>query len=253
VTVLHAVHRFASGSGIDALSRAVQGGDVEGSLDVLRNGGPDVRWVDPADARALADVVAEAARVGVTQVEAALEGDAEGSLAAAGALKVLAATRQGPLGLGQWTSWIEREVADDVTAFQPGRRWHVGRPVLVTANDPAARVYNGDTGVVVATDGGPVVALETDGSVRTLPPARLDQVETWWAMTIHKSQGSEYPVAVVSLPAAPSPILTRELLYTAVTRARERLVVVADEGALRAAVARPLARASGLRERLWSS
>jgi exodeoxyribonuclease V alpha subunit len=95
------------------------------------------------------------------------------------------------------------------------------------------------------------VALASGDVLRRLTPSRLDRVETWWAMTIHKSQGSEFPHAVVALPDHRSPILTRELLYTAVTRARDRLTVVAGPEALAQAVARPLARASGLRNRLW--
>ncbi len=92
--------------------------------------------------------------------------------------------------------------------------------MLVTANDQANRVFNGDTGVVVEGDGGMEVALASGDVLRRLAPSRLDQVETWWAMTVHKSQGSEFPHAVVSLPGPQSPILTRELLYTAVTTRR---------------------------------
>jgi exodeoxyribonuclease V alpha subunit len=87
--------------------------------------------------------------------------------------------------------------------------------------------------------------------VRLLAPAQFDQVDEWWAMTIHKSQGSEFSHAVIVLPDAGSPILTRELLYTGVTRARDRLTMVAGEDSVRAAVGRPVARASGLAERLW--
>ena len=108
-----------------------------------------------------------------------------------------------------------------------------------------------DLAVVVEGDDGMEVALRSGDGVRTLAPSRLDRVETWWAMTVHKSQGSEFSRAVVSLPDARSPILTRELLYTAITRARHRLTIVATEAAVRAAVDRPLARASGLRARLW--
>jgi exodeoxyribonuclease V alpha subunit len=130
------------------------------------------------------------------------------------------------------------------------RRWYVGRPIIVGANDDLNGVANGDVGVVVATADGPMVALGTAGDVRLLPTSRLDQVGTWWAMTIHKSQGSEFPHAVVSLPTVDSPVLTRELLYTAVTRAKERVTVVASEEAVRAAVERPIRRSSGLRDRL---
>ena len=125
--------------------------------------------------------------------------------------------------------------------------------MLVTANDRANRVFNGDTGVVVEGDEGMEVVLASGDVLRRLAPSRLDRVETWWAMTIHKSQGSEFPHAVVALPERQSPILTRELLYTAVTRARERLTVVASAEALEQAIARPLARASGLRSRLLAA
>ena len=106
--------------------------------------------------------------------------------------------------------------------------------------------------MVAAGDGQVAAAFDRGGEVVTLRPGRLEAVETVYAMTVHKSQGSQFGTAAVLLPPASSPILTRELLYTAVTRARERLVVVGPEASLRAAVDRPIARASGLRRRLWS-
>jgi exodeoxyribonuclease V alpha subunit len=121
----------------------------------------------------------------------------------------------------------------------------------VTENDAALRLYNGDTGIVVAgADGGVAAAFERGAGVVTLGPGRLGAVETVHAMTIHKSQGSQFATVAVVVPPASSPILTRELLYTAVTRASERVLVVGPEDAVRAAVARPAARASALRERL---
>ena len=99
-----------------------------------------------------------------------------------------------------WTDRIERGVAEELTGFHPDRRWHVGRPVLVTANDRANRVFNGDTGVVVRGRRGHGGRPRLRDGLRQLAPSRLDRVETWWAMTIHKSQGSEFPHAVVSLP-----------------------------------------------------
>ena len=126
----------------------------------------------------------------------------------------------------------------------------VGTPVMVTGNDPVNRLANGDVGVVVDADGRWVAMSEAD-DVRLLAPARLGEWEPWWAMTIHKSQGSEFPHAVVALPTSDSPILTRELLYTAVTRGKPEVTVVASEEIIRLAVSRPVARASGLRDRLW--
>ena len=101
-------------------------------------------------------------------------------------------------------------------------------------------------------DGAVAAAFERRGEIVEYAPARLGAVETVHAMTIHKSQGSQFRTAAVLLPPPDSPLLTRELLYTGVTRAQERLLLVGSEEAVRAAVTRPVARASGLRERLWS-
>ena len=122
---------------------------------------------------------------------------------------------------------------------------------MVTANDPINRLFNGDVGVAVDHDGRLQVAMRDGQGIRWLALAQFDQFDEWWAMTIHKSQGSEFDHAAVVLPDTGSPILSRELLYTGVTRARTRLTVVGDEEAVRTAVGRPVARASGLAERLW--
>jgi exodeoxyribonuclease V alpha subunit len=151
----------------------------------------------------------------------------------------------------EWSDRIEAAVTEAVPWAKRAGRWRLGTPIIVTGNDPVNRVFNGDVGVVVSAEGGMRVAMATGGGVRLVAPARLAQWETWWAMTIHKSQGSEFSHAVVSLPGPGSPILTRELLYTAVTRARERLTVIGSEATIREAVDRPVARASGLRDRLW--
>jgi exodeoxyribonuclease V alpha subunit len=106
--------------------------------------------------------------------------------------------------------------------------------------------------VVAAEQGRLLAAFERRGGVATVRPNQLGAVETVYAMTVHKSQGSQFGTAAVILPPPASRILTRELLYTGVTRARDRLVVVGAEEAIRAAIDRPAARASGLRDRLWA-
>jgi exodeoxyribonuclease V alpha subunit len=105
--------------------------------------------------------------------------------------------------------------------------------------------------VIAGADGRPTAAFERRGEIVEIRPSRLSAVATVYAMTVHKSQGSQFDTAAVLLPAPDSRILTRELLYTAVTRARERLVLVGTQEAVRVAVERPIARASGLRGRLW--
>ena len=122
----------------------------------------------------------------------------------------------------------------------------------MTENGYELGLYNGDTGVVVQAGPDRIrAAFERRGEIVEFSPARLGAVDTVYAMTIHKSQGSQFDTAAVLLPDPGSRILTRELLYTAATRARTQLILVGSEATIRAAVARPIARASGLRARLW--
>ena len=251
VTVLRRMHRFGADSSIALLAEAVRSGDADAAISHLRSSRSDIAWVDAGDQDGLRRLRHLIASVGADLVRSALRGDAGAALTAAAEVKVLAATRRGPLGLDDWTARIEADVASRVPEVDLHHRWYVGRPVIVTGNDRVNQVANGDVAVVVRRQGAMVAALAGQGGLRYLSPSRLDRVETWWAMTIHRSQGSEYAHAVVSLPAATSPILTRELLYTAVTRGRRQLTIVGTEEALRAAIGRRVARASGLRDRLW--
>lgn len=250
VTVLRWVHRFGAETGIAALADAIRQGDDDAVVELLHDR-DDLQLVGPHDGPALAAVEGEVADAAARVVGAARRGEIGPGLTAATDLKVLTATRLGSNGLRSWSERIERAVADRVPGLELSRRWYAGRPVLVTANDRLNALANGDTGLTVDHDGALVVAFPIGGNHRLVPTARLGDVDTWWAMTIHKSQGSEFRQVVVALPAVDSPILTRELLYTAVTRGREHITVVADEAAVRAAVRRPVARSSGLRDRIW--
>jgi exodeoxyribonuclease V alpha subunit len=244
VVVLRRVHRFRPDSGIAALADAIQRGDPEAAVDVLTAGRADVRWVDREE-DAIEAVRAVVAPAAMRVVDVARAGDAAGALAAVGALRVLCAHRRGPFGVATWV----RRIEDWFDGLDRTDDWYVGRPVLVTANDYQLGVFNGDVGVVVAQPdaAAPMVAFDVGGGPpRLLSAHRLDAVETVHAMTIHKSQGSQFATVVVVLPDAASPLLTRELLYTAVTRAQESLVVVGSADAVRAAVGRRVDRASGL-------
>ena len=154
--------------------------------------------------------------------------------------------------MAAWTVRVEQWLGAAMPGYAAGGTWYVGRPLLVTENDHALRLYNGDTGVIVrGRHGGPVAVFERGGTIVELSPRRIAAVDTVHAMTIHKSQGSQFGSVAVVLPEPTSSILTRELLYTAVTRAQEHLVVIGSEDSIRTAVDRPIARATGLRERLW--
>lgn len=251
VVLLERVHRFDADSAIAALADAVRLGDADGALALLRDDAAgELTWINDDDEESIAAVQRDAAAHAVEVITAARAGDAERGLGLAADQKVLCATRRGPLGTYRFGDRIEVLASRAMPTGAMQGRWYVGRPIIVTRNDFPNRLVNGDVGLVVAGADRPVVAFGGADGIRELAVSQLAEIETWWAMTIHKSQGSEFRQVVITLPPAPSPILTRELLYTAVTRAKERVTVVASEAALRAAIARPVARASGLAEKL---
>lgn len=255
IVVLERGYRF--GGGIASVAEAIRRADPDAVLETLADSPQDVSWipVDAADPDAH-DVLASVRECAVTTarevIEAARECVGSRAIERLGAFRLLCAHRRGDHGVATWTARIEGWLSDAVEGFAAEGGWYVGRPLLVTENDYGLRLYNGDTGVVVASErGGVVAAFERRGEIVEFRPTRLSAVETAYAMTVHKSQGSQFETAAVLLPAPDSRILTRELLYTAVTRARERSILVGTEEMIRAAVSRPVARASGLGTRLW--
>jgi exodeoxyribonuclease V alpha subunit len=250
--VLDRVHRF--GGGIARLATAIRAGDGDAVIELLRAGAQDVTWleVDVAEHEALPIVSEPALAAARRTLQAARAGRAADALSALGSFRILCAHRRGPYGVATWTSRMEAWLAAEVLELDPEDRWYIGRPLLVNENDYELRLNNGDTGVVVATGDGRIAAAFARGEETiTHPPSRLSAVDTVYAMTVHKSQGSQFGAAAVLLPGPDSRILTRELLYTAATRAQERLILAGTEESVRAAVARPVARASGLGRRLW--
>jgi exodeoxyribonuclease V alpha subunit len=255
IVVLDRVYRF--GGAIAAVADAVRRGDADAAIEALRDGAGAMTWIevdvaDPGAREALSPVRDAAVAAARAVIDAARAGEARRALESLAAFRVLCAHRRGPHGVETWMDRIERWLAAEVEGFGAEGQWYVGRPLLVTENDYGLRLYNGDTGVVVAREAGRAsAAFERRGEIVEFSPSRLSAVDTVYAMTVHKSQGSQFGAAAVLLPEATSQLLTRELLYTAVTRARERLMLVGTEEVVRAAIARPVARASGLRWRLW--
>ena len=252
IVVLRRVHRF--GGGIAELADAVRRGDADATLAALSATSDDVTWI-PVDLAADAEVApvrTAAVRAGIAVADAAKVGDPRAALEALGAFRLLCAHRRGPYGVATWSAQVEAWLAAAVPGFAASGAWYVGRPLLVTENDYTLGLYNGDTGVVVAAGAERLAAVfERRGQILEFSPARLSAVETVHVMTVHKSQGSQFDTVAVLLPDPDSPILTRELLYTAVTRARRRLLLAGTEEAVRVAVTRPVARSSGLRRWLW--
>ena len=259
IVVLQRARRYAEDSAIAALAHAVRNGRDEQAVAVLRDGGEDVRWIEAdvgdasLDESVLAPVRAAVVEAGREVFEAADRGAASEALAALNRVRLLCAHRRGDDGVSTWVPRVERWLAAEVEGFAPADPWYIGRPVLVTVNDYQLGVFNGDVGVTVRHEDRRVVAFAQSGGAepKLLSTHRLEAVETVHAMTIHKSQGSQLAHPIVVLPDESSRILTRELFYTAATRAQTALTVVGTEAAVRAAVQRRVQRVSGLGERLW--
>lgn len=256
VVALVRTHRFQEGSGIGALARAVNVGDAARAAGLLdgsiteRPGVPhdDLRWVRPTGGVLPPEVEQTVVAELRPLVSARDPGEA---LAALDRFRLLCAHRRGLWGVEGLNEAAERWLEGAGLIAPRGLFWR-GRPVLVSRNDPQSGLFNGDLGVVLPGHGGLAVWFPgADGQPRPVSPALLPAHETAFAMTVHKSQGSEVSHAMVVLPERPSPVLTRELLYTGLTRARHRVTVVGAPGVLAVTVAERVERASGLGDALW--
>ena len=245
IVSLQTSHRF--GESIGALATAIRDGDDDRVIELLAAGGEHIEWLDTDEpGEQLRTVLLPHA---LRLREAAVRGDGAAGLAALGEHRLLCAHRRGPFGVQHWNRQIERWLTDS-TGEPIWTDWYAGRPVLVTANDYGLGLYNGDTGVTVVRGTGLCAVVGSGAGPVEFATGRLSDVDTMHAMTIHKSQGSQADEITVLLPQEESRLLTRELFYTAVTRAKQRVRVVGSEPAIREAISRRVVRASGLARRL---
>lgn len=250
VVRLSHVYRFSEE--IQQLAEAIRAGSSSTVAKVLEAGHASLELVDtdPAESSAgLESLRTDVVSAGEELVEACRAGDARTALAALERHRLLCGHREGPYGVAWWGSRVEEWLSEAIDGYGRDGVWYVGRPLIVTANDYQLRLFNGDTGVVVDEGGHARAAFRRDGQVVTLPTSRLSEVQSVHALSVHRSQGSQFDSVTVVLPPAGSPLLTRELLYTAVTRAKKHVRIIGTAEALAAAVERPIVRASGLRGR----
>jgi exodeoxyribonuclease V alpha subunit len=244
IAELRTSHRF--GESIGALASAIRDGDADTAIDVLRAGGEHIEWIeDEEPSEHLRKVLVPHA---VALRQAALLGDAAAALKTLDEHRLLCAHRRGPYGVRYWNRQTERWLTE-ATGEPIWASWYLGRPILVTANDYGLGLYNGDTGVTLLRDG-VLRAVIAGTEPLEFATSRLADVDTVHAMTIHKSQGSQAKDITVLMPPEDSRLLTRELFYTAVTRAKQKIRVVGPDSAVRGAVERRAVRASGLGRRL---
>lgn len=254
--LVHLEHSFRYGheSGIGRVARAVNAGDAAAALRVLGEKSPsaerDCTWFE---ATAHAPGPDPLQQLAIGGYEAFIrEPDPEHKLRRFGAYRVLCAHRQGRASVTALNAaiegWLER-----AGLIRRDGLYYENRPIVITQNDYGAGLFNGDIGIVIKDERGRLrVCFEGAQSLRFVSIGRLPPHETVFAMTIHKSQGSEFDRVSIVLPEHPSALVGRELLYTAVTRARKRVDLFAPREVIVAAVERAMQRASGLWEALWS-
>lgn len=240
--------RFSATGGIGAFAAAVRDGDADKALGVARAGG-EVSWIETISATALREAFKPAILDGYAP---ALEArDPAEALRRLDALRVLTPLRDGPFGIEALNA-LSRDILEEAGLIPRGRAWYKGRPVMVTRNDYALRLFNGDVGIAWPEPDGSlrVHFPRPDGTTRAFGPARLPEHETVFAMTVHKSQGSEFGKVVLVLPDRESPVLTRELIYTAITRAQKKIICIASEMMVTIALINRRIRSTELASRL---
>lgn len=255
-------HRFSRDSGIGRLAADINAGRGREALDWLQAGKDETaRWLRDEGPRPAAQTLA-GMETGYAPYLACLRdvtGSAPARVAAAFAafdrFRVLAAVHEGPRGLAALNAHLERHLRTALglpAQVGAGARWYAGRPLIVLRNDHLLGLYNGDVGLCLPGDDGALAVwfAVSGGGYRSVAPLRLPEHDTAFVLTVHKSQGSEFDEVLLVLPASSNRVLTRELLYTGVTRAARRVTVAGPTEVFVAACASRTARFSGLGSRL---
>ncbi|MGF1752373.1 exodeoxyribonuclease V subunit alpha [Vibrio makurazakiensis] len=263
--MLQKSYRFDARSGIGQLAKAINSGFVQHVDKVLGSGFPDIEN-HPLSSDSynvmLKTLVAEYGHYlermdTLKQKEESQEDKAKEVLSLFSRCRLLCAIREGDFGVSGLNTRIEKALSARRMIVTNDELWYHGRPVMVTQNDHGLGLYNGDIGICMldssSQDETPRLKVYfelPDGSVKAILPSRVPEHETAYAMTIHKSQGSEFDLTLMILPPDFTPILTRELIYTGITRAKNNLMMFCDNSVLKRGVKVRTARESGLVSRL---
>jgi len=246
-------YRFGYESGIASASRSVNEGNADAALKIMQDAGRgDFRWSPLPSPKALPRALKDR---GLEEFHYLFEvSDPQTAFEQLDRFRIICALRLGPFGVNAVNLLVEHQLRGQKLIRGEGR-WYRGRPVLITQNDYNLHLYNGDIGIAMPDPGADgelrVFFKAPDGALRALHPVRLPEHETVYAITVHKSQGSEFDRLLLILPDQDSPVLTRELIYTGITRARQGVEVWGNENVFREALGRRTTRVSGLRDALW--
>ena len=246
VVLLTHSHRFAGDSGIGELARRINGGDAKGTVALLQEKRADLAWNETPSPAALIERLEHGYS---PYLQAARQAEPSAAFEAFNGFRALTAQREGAFGVTGINEALEARFKRRLGV--PAReRWYAGRAVMVRQNDYALGLFNGDIGLCLKTEQGLRVFFEGDEGYRGFAPARLPSHDSAFAMTVHKSQGSEFTEVLLALPEQPSPLLTRSLVYTGITRAKRKVEIWALPARLAEAVNTRAERAAGLAERL---
>ena len=256
-------YRFSDDSGIARLSKAVKEGDGDGAVDLLlAEENSQISWSDiPAPAELEKKLQEWSGFSSYVSMQHAQEPDA--CFAVMDSFRILCGLRRGPYGMEKINTILAQQLTTgnsthsqrNPSQYKRAISSMAGQPVMITRNDYNLKLYNGDVGIILPDperkDALRVFFREESGNVRNIALSLLPAHETVFAMTVHKSQGSEFARVLLILPDQDSPLLTRELLYTAITRASEKVEVWSRKDIFASAVKRRIKRSSGLAEALW--
>jgi len=245
-------YRFSPASGISKISQIVKTGDSRAAFDLLKNGGfNDIQWSMLPSPENLKNVLRNLI---IGNYGDCFKADSpDQAFASFAKFRILCALNDGPYGIVSLNRLVER-ILYESGLIPSNNRWYRGQPIIITKNDYRTNLFNGDIGIVFPdpNDDSELKAFfpTPDGTMRKFSPIRLPEYEIAYAMTIHKSQGSEFNEALIVLPSKDTPVLTSELIYTGITRARKRIILWANEPVVKSAVERKVRRQSGLSQLL---
>ena len=250
-------YRFETGGGIHALSQAVNSGDSEATLEILKeNKYAEIEWIIPSDMDAYRSWVRQ--KIVSRYKDLFISTDPMEMLACMDRFRILCAVNQGPFGIHALNRLAESALQNKgfIRRYDlPQNTWYSGKPIMIAENEYDLGLYNGDVGVTTKEKGADrrysVYFKDSGDALQRYQASRLPAYHEVYAMTVHKSQGSEFDEVLLVLPDKDNPLLTRELLYTGITRARQKLSILALESVIERAVSRRIERTSGLRDALW--
>jgi len=259
MVVLKKNYRFTGGSGIGELSHAVNQGEIHKVLHLLKNKSDQMFWKKISQSHDLSRFLVQSIINGYSDY--LNTNDPYRALELFNRFKILCAVKIGSMGVNA-VNRLAEEVLSREGLIAPVRSssnpWYKGRPVLITRNDYRLKLFNGDMGITLPASGSTgkdlyVYFSGESGELKRFLPYRLPEHETGYAMTVHKSQGSEFDHVLLILPDRDYPVLTRELFYTGISRTKKTVSIWATEDVLKTTISRKIERTSGLKDALWGN